>query len=383
MLLATVACEKIIDQLYPRTPGSDVVFGQSSQRGVDTKASYSGTVDANKFERIDWVTGDAIRIFCNEAGLPACKYADYTVTAEITSSGKSSSAKLTHNPEDQGLTWGTTNPHKFVALCPAPGHGVSGTSVKIDSATCVLPATQTFSGTTPVLSDGNYTAVPDSQYIYLVGYGSANPGEEGDPVNMYFDPAITTFEFTLQNDYASHGNMTVRKAGIRTASGNLVGSYTVNVTGINGTDGTLSSDDVNTNGLTGNEITMDFSTSLTIAYGKTLTFTLFAQPGNDITKLTFWFIDDDGYTRSFEFKYADSSKSSDGYVHFTAFHKARIHGLLAPESAGWTINMTPVVADWSESSEETEMESGNTLTFTTPAVSTWTEEDKGHLSYTD
>lgn len=367
---------------YSRLFGNDIHFGSSSNRGINTKASYSGVLTSG-YERIDWSEGDPIRIYCAEASEPSAKYADYTIaTGKVTNSGTSSSAKLTKENMAIGLRWGNENLiHHFTALCPTPGtNGIAGTSVAENTVTCVLPATQTCSGT-PTAVSGDYTAAVNTQYLYLAGYGTADPKAESTPVNLYFDPAVTTFQFTLTNAYASGNAMTIKSAGITTASGKLVGSYTVNVTGINATTGTLQTSNVGTSGLTDATVTMNFSPVLSIAKDKTLTFTLFTHPGYDITKLTFWMIDNDDVRRSFSFKYVDTSKGTDGWVNFTAFHKIKISGLMTPESAGWTINMIPMIADWNKTDKDTEMEGG--ISFTTPAVYTWEDEDKGNLSYFD
>jgi len=59
-------------------------------------------------------------------------------------------------------------------------------------------------------------------------------------------------------------------------------------------------------------------------------------------------------------------------VDFIAFHKARITGLLAPESAGWKINMVPVVTSWNDSNQDIDIsETGTTLSFVTPSVVSW------------
>lgn len=387
LLLLSVSCEKI-EQMFPRTTGSEIVFGHSSTNGTDTKAQYSGVVTGG-FERIDWVNGDSIRIYCAQADLPNVKYADYFVSTVNTPSGKSSSAKITHGEFDQGLTWGAANTlHKFAALCPSPAHGISGTSVSSEgTVTCVLPSVQKHSGIT-YRKSGNKSplAATNSKYIYLAGYGSAtsdSEGEKGDAVDLYFDPAFTTFEFTLQNDYASGNNMTIKKAGIATGTGCLAAKYDVKVSNIGSEDAkTLRTSDI-TNKVDGKDtVQMNFSPALSVAKGDSLTFTLFVQPGDDITKLTFWMVDDVGVKRSFDFKYTDPSKGTEGWVNFKAFHKSKIRGLMTPESAGWVINSIPVVAPWNKDDQkDVEMDYG--LSFTTPAVTEWADENKGNVTYTD
>jgi len=378
-LLVLFSCEKI-STFFPRTPGSDIVFGPSSNHGVNTKASYSGSLYSG-YERIDWADGDVIRIFCKEASAPAStKYADYKIISDSTRySGVSSLSKITLDPSClEGLQWGT-GLHKFSALCPAPGQGESGTSVYEDSVKCFLPDVQTYSSISyRKTGSKSPNALINDNYLYLAGHGEANTSGEGVPVALYFDPAVTTFEFTLQNDYASGNAMTIKKAGITTESGKLVGTYKIRVAEIDGEDRALKASDVDTTGIGGsNKITMNFSPTLSIAHGDSLTFTLFAQPHNDITKLTFWLVDSSDKVRSFKFKYSDPSKGTDGWVDFKALHKAKIRGIMTPEGAGWTINLLPVVAPWNNDNHyDEEMDSG--ISLDTPVVE-WIDENMGNI----
>ncbi|MCQ2183316.1 MAG: hypothetical protein MJY89_07955 [Bacteroidales bacterium] len=379
VLLTLVSCDKI-GQMFPRTPGSEIVFGTSSKRGVNTKAAFSGDVSTNKFERIDWEEGDPIRIYCAQAGEPAEKYADYTITADITPGDHRSEAKITHDPNAIGVRWGTENDHYFSALYPCPTTG-SGTAVAENAVTCCLPSVQTNSGISyRKESSKSPIAAPNKNYLFLAGHGAAKLSEKGGPVNLYFDPAVTTFEFTLQNDYASEENMIVTEAGITTTEGKLSGTYEVNVAGID-EGNALQMSSITLTGGDSNTVSMAFSE--TIAYGDSLTFTLFAQPANNIHHLTFWMKDDQGTKRSFPFKYAEPSRGVEGWVVFTALHKAKIRGILTPEGAGWTINLVPMVLEWGNNGEDVDIDEGNVLTFTSPVVTEWVPEDKGTISYSD
>lgn len=393
MLLALVSCGKM-GPLFPRTPGSEIVFGSSLRHGASTKAAYSGVLNGDKYERIDWVDGDKIRIYCQQAVMPedktvdpALHWADYSIkTGTVASEGVSSSAKVSHISSSQYLTWGApATKHWFSALCPAPGStgAVSGTAVSEDKVTCVLPDVQEYSKIEGTV------AKPNAAYMYLAGCGEAQSSEDkgGDAVNLYFDPAVTTFEFTLKNAYESGNSMTIASAGITVASGKLAGTYDVYVKDRIGVDitKTLKTTDISLSDEGSSEtITMNFSPVVTVAKDAEFTFTLFAQPGNNISKLTFWMIDESGVKRSFAFKYADPDNPDgvEGWVNFIAFHKARITGLMAPESAGWIINMVPVVVDWIPDEQEIDADAGSVLTFST-AVEEWTEQDNGNILYSE
>lgn len=402
--MLTSSCEKA-GQLFPRTPGSRIVFGSSTRRGSSTKVEYSGDVNsATKYERINWLDGDVISIYCKQANMadgstadPAFRFADYSVeTGSVTSSGSSSSARIEPLSGSAFLTWGEEGTmHYFSALYPAPGQGVANEAVKVseNTATCVIPAEQAFYGAAPSYDSktGKTVAEVNPIYLYLAGYGKARSGDESESeaVSIYFDPAVTTFEFTLVNVFESGNPMTIKRAGITTEDDiYLSGTYDVNVAGINATDGTLRTSDITFDGsdTKSKTLSMNFSPAVSIEKDEEFTFTLFAQPGSDISKLTFWMTDNSDVTRSFKFRYADknNSKGKDGWVNFTAFHKARITGLMAPEQAGWKINMVPVVVDWEKEFTDIEAdEDGNVLAFTTPVVTTWVPEDNGNIPFSE
>ena len=399
LLLLTTSCGKM-GLLYPRTPGSRIVFGTSTRHGASTKAAYTGEPDpTTRYQKINWEEGDLIRIFCAQAEMPGQEpgtsdkhFADYKVATDGVSpfGTTGSSAKIEPTGEDY-LTWGEAGEtHYFSALYPAPTN-TSGTSVSENTVTCCLPDVQTnggVSGTDPQI------AAVNKDYLFLAGYGEGKMEyKDGDePVNIYFDPAVTTFEFTLESVFES-GPMTIKSAGITTTADNeLTGTYDVYVKdkidgATSGEFKTLSTSDVTHKNDGSKTITMNFSPSVSVEKDKEFTFTLFAQPGCDITKLTFWMIDDNNIKRSFPFKYTDSyteadHKGPDNWVKFTAFHKARIKGLMAPESAGWIINMVPVVVDWIPDEQEIDADAGSVLTFSTE-VEEWNEQENGNILYSE
>ena len=61
-------------------PGEDIVFGASGEGKSLTKTSYSGVTNPQGMERVNWLPGDRIRIFCAEASTTTGGYVDYNVT---------------------------------------------------------------------------------------------------------------------------------------------------------------------------------------------------------------------------------------------------------------------------------------------------------------
>lgn len=387
LAIVCAACSKTL-ALFSRAYGQYIVFGTTRNGGTGTKVAYSGVLDSKDYERIDWLEGDILRIVCPEASEPDTKYADYTVASgSVTSSGRSSSAGIEIVSGQSGLKWGDPGMHHFTALYPAPGTGVDGTGVKPDTVTCVLPETQVCAGVA-TLADNSCIARVNPDYIYLAGHSTAvaleDGDDEGEPVNIWFDPAVSSFEFVLLNDYDSKSDMTVKKAGITADSGVLCGTYCVDVTEISDSDSLDTSHIGEIGGDASSSTFMEFDEALVIPYGKSLTFTLFTHPKYNITKLTFWFVDAAGVKRSYALRYKDNSKGVDGWVEFRAFHKSLLRGIMAPETAGWTINTIPIVASWgSDENTEIDIETGRTQTFESVAVVEWEDGEEGDITLKD
>lgn len=347
-LLTLLSCNGKEEPQSARAEGEEIIFGAVSN-AESTKASYSGELDADSNERINWQTGDRVRIVCPQASAPtdryladhpSDKYEDYTVTS-VKSDGAQSSAGITHPGSNIGLRWGT-GLHYFYSMYPCPSDldqkvnmTDDGTNIK---ATCILPATQSY-GSLSKDSNNNYTATANPLYMYLIGYATASSTDSG-PVQIEYNPAFTSFEITVQNDFASKNDMTVASAGIFTSeSGKYLtgtdGEYQVRIN-----DNKVETADISS-GTGSQSVTMNFSEGnnsyITLAYGKKLTFTLFAQPGHDISQLTFTMTDKDGAVRSSALKYRKATDTD--WVTFKALHKSRITGLMAPETSRWYINL--------------------------------------------
>jgi len=363
-------------QQYSREYGKPIVFGSAENNGSNTRAAYSGTITGG-YERIDWTYGDTIRIYCAQASAESGPYKDYYITSGTIKGNNASSRAGIQCASTISLQWGEAGLHKFTSLYPAPGHGVDGCSVKEDSVTCVIPVVQTNGEIT--CNSGNFTAAADKKYIYLAGYASANGGEdvEKDPVQIAYDPAFTAFEFTLTNGFTSDERMIVDSVGIKTSGTDfLAGKYAVGVVGIDTLSGVLTSSKINMYESTGaREVKMKFSSPVSVAKDSSVTFTLFVQPSSDVDSITFWFKDTGNCRRSFAFRYsADSS-----WVSFAALHKAKIKGLIAPESAGWTINMIPLVSAWSSDAKDIDADLSTATSFITPTVTDWEDGESGTI----
>ena len=140
LLLAGCVKEKSNDDIY-RPVGSEIVFGAETEydNGEDTRTVYSGsdvTSGSTKYERIDWVQGDNMKIFY-KVGSAAASNGTYEVGSSITTAptNKDSKADIFHSAGTK-LTWGTGGDHVFTAVYPASAT-FDGTSMSGS-----IPATQ-------------------------------------------------------------------------------------------------------------------------------------------------------------------------------------------------------------------------------------------------
>lgn len=109
--------------------GDNVEFrvraGYENNGGNDTRTVYTGktyTIDGKTYERVDWVEGDQIRIFCKEAQNPAegVNYSDYKIVRHENAAGKDYGYLERVNPNGS-LQWGDpSKKHTFYAFYPSP-----------------------------------------------------------------------------------------------------------------------------------------------------------------------------------------------------------------------------------------------------------------------
>lgn len=318
--------------------GTPIVFtaNTSYSNGIPTRTVYSGkdennntVVSTSQWERIDWVTGDLISIYC--AGETAWKnlfrnatghVADYRITShsETADDWRESRATLA-NAGTNGLTW-EEKAHVFFALYPSPStSGVDGSKVSVDGNRFrgIIPASQTKS-----LKAGSTTFyLPDMNYAYM---WAASESAAGQDVSLDFKPLMTAFEFTV--DSAGEDELQVYSFSM-TSSQDLYGEFAADVSGdLSGF--TLSS--VSNGGKT---VSVDFggtSAPTVIHKGNPITFTVFTLP-RSVPDLTIAFETDKG-TKTLELK------QNDAWVEFPGCKKIRITGLGIPSDMSWEYHLT-------------------------------------------
>ena len=179
---------------FPHAVGDEIVFGaragfenadNSSSRTVYSGETYQAS--GKTFERIDWVAGDKIQIYCPQANPVK------TVNYDIVDNNKSYSNIKKCEDQDRGLQWGSNDVHTFYAMYPF----VDNEYIKMDG-TIVNGYIPFYQEGDIKLKDDCYVVNHDMTYAYMVAKNSAIPTSE-DAVNLTFYPIITALEITLIN----------------------------------------------------------------------------------------------------------------------------------------------------------------------------------------
>lgn len=346
-LVLLAACQKT-----PQS-GQVVRFTAVSKAEPVTKTGYTGVKDGTK-ERIDWKTGDAIRIYSDRAtasNVNTYKWADYTVSGSPIASEATSTADISVTSAQGGLTWIDDAAHAFYAIYPSPGgddSGIKGTSVSPFEGT--IPAAQVgtkVEGLTPIES-GCLTSVyyPPMNNAYMVAFKSLS--NSGSKAYLDFEPAYTAFHICAGR---KDTDITLKSVELSSVSSALTGGFTMYADGGTWNYPTVAHDPGNND-----KITFTFSEGDIVldSSNPQVEFVLFALPQN-LSGLTLKFnVEIGGETkyRTLELKYI----AGNTWIDFSARHKALLKGLLIP-GATWTVDdSTPVVlresvAPWDDNAQ--------------------------------
>ncbi len=311
--LLLAGCQKF-GALAPGNKSAVRFTAVSSAAG--TKTAYSGvetTEGTRKYERIDWVNGDAIRIWSDVAtvGNTASHWSDYTVTGAGAdpNNPRYSNASLA-NRSDNGLTWGAAGNYKFHAVYPAR-------TISADGATtaCHIPDEQAPAfGTTRV-------GAPDMSNAFMTASTTATTATagEGVPVRLLFDPAFTAFEVSLASESQT---LYLDSFSIQSDGGSPVaGDFTVTFEGTGDSKYAPST----TAGTTQSRISVDLN-DMVLTPTNGLTFTVFALPeAYDDLSITFNVKTD--LTAATPTSRTLKLQRSGSYVEFAQCAKHRIYGL--------------------------------------------------------
>ena len=335
--------------------GQPVSFSASTSysNGAGTKTEYSGEFvsveglsgTTSSYERIDWVSGDKIRIYSPEATRANQHFADYQIVGQITPNGKNSSAQIAplsdpnapgaSGTDGGGLVWSDASSHSFYALYPSPRTDGALVTMSDNTVTATIPDHQQMRTRATLTNDAGevvgYLYRPDMRLAYMYAAASAT---SGGTVELQFKPLMTAFEITLgtgadqmgiKSIYLSTGEVGTQLAG--TFSGNIQ-SY--NSFALSGNPTATSKF------LYADLPEFEEGGTLILEKGKPITFTLFGLP-IDHTGLALKILLADNTTREIELRYANDPTH---FVSFDACRKYRITNLEAPEAV-WIYTLEP------------------------------------------
>lgn len=306
-LLAT-ACQdnEVVNnggEVTPAAVGDEILFGGRAgfENGDSkTRTEYSGveyTYNGVRYERINWVAGDAVEIHSPEAANgPKAQYAISGVKA-----GDESAADGANNGEDyafltkmdeNALQWGSDDVHTFYAMYPSARmfddpDGTVAQGIHMDGTTMngIVPISQVPASVT--VTDGHYVAHPDMKYAYMVAKSEAT--REKASVSLSFVPVVTVAEIQMVLPSTSTSPtglvepVTIQE--IQVSGTGIAGAFTADLAAWNPTE---TSTPVCTNSNASDLIqltTIYNNKAITIQPGGSLTFTVFLLPGADINDL--------------------------------------------------------------------------------------------------
>ena len=320
ILLLAAACVK--EEGGGALPGEGIVFRASSEydNGPETKTVYSGVEYGGK-ERIDWVTGDRIRIFSDKARHPSgTQYSDYQVTGVTpgTGSAQAISYASVKNVGNNGLHWGT-GVHHFYAVYPSPEANSNISVVNFQHWNMTLPK--------------NQLQAAQMDYAYMAASVQTN---EKATVNLSFKPMFTAFQFTVRSE--TDASMTITSFSLSTGENKaMAGSCDATPSPhTNTAQSTLAFSNFTPYSQAdgNNTITVDMGSGVTVTPSSYATITVFALP-QDYSQLTASFTTSTGETKSLMLQDAQGQ-----WVTFQAGHKYNITGLGLP--GAWTYTVSDI-----------------------------------------
>ena len=331
-------CEEPLN--WDRIKGRQVQFEVSSRSDVKTKTSYSDafyTEGGRNFERINWVTGDQIRIYSSNTAKVSSNigdyydYYDYSI-ASVTPNDRRSDATLTQPAAGEGLVWGD-DPYDvtFYGTYPPVNPRRNESNELIAFVDMSIPATQepTWSGR---------VGTPKMSYAYMVSAPATFQGTDVDgqtvpKMHMDFYPLFNAFYFVLasQDNEIRLNSLTLSTNAL---SDYLSGRFTYMTSKLtaNGPD----VGGVSHVGGNGTSVSVNFPAGTMISSTDSVKVTLLTLPPQTtaISDLKLTINYNDGKVAQLPLKYSNGNP-----LQFPAFHKARITGLAMEGGENWQLKV--------------------------------------------
>lgn len=273
----------------PVQVGDEIMFGANAGFEIsnpESRTEYGGTeniVDGK--EPINWTEGDQVEIYCAEASNgPTAHY-----TVQTGTDNGSTITYLVKNG-DSSLQWGGNDTHTFYAMYPSSQMFTADQStlaqgVKMDGTklTGIIPAAQNLASITE--TNGNYVVAPDMKYAYMAARSTATRADGS--VNLNFVPIVTAVQIQLivptSVTSGTGAVVPVSIAEIQVQGSGIAGGFTADLSKWTGTYPECTNSEDGTDNI---QIPVwQDNKPITLAAGKSLTFTVFLRPGADISNL--------------------------------------------------------------------------------------------------
>lgn len=310
---AAVSCNKTetrINEIH-FVPSSTGFSDQSGTRTVFTGEKVGGV------ERIDWVAGDILRIYCGEGTMGGSSnrhYCDYAVTAASSSGSSVCTATINPATDLHGMQWGTGT-HYFYAMYPSPAtEGLEGVSFEDGAMVFAMPAVQTITR-----KENTGTWLPDMKYAPMLAYSTVEANANSVPLT--FSPKYTAFTFSVNK--MNYQSIHLREFTLTAKSGNLTGVYTIGHSANGDFNAAVTSVE---NG--GQIITVNLDGVVMDATTPDFTLTVMAVP-ESLSGLTIGYTGDEIGTRTLALSYSNGNP-----IVFAPYKKFIIKGLTFPEGEG-------------------------------------------------
>ena len=286
-----------------------------------TKTTYTGEKSGG-VERIDWTSGDLIRIVSDEAYVmdePTRNYSDFRVDS-FTNTDAVSTAVILPATDPNSLQWGSGK-HTFWAMYPSPATvGLSGADLAADGTmTFTIPSTQTIEHK----SETNIW-LPDMTLAPL--FAKKTVGAPTSSVPLTFSPQYTAYSITIGK--GSLERVELASFTLSAETGNLAGEFTTSAPGsASVTSGTQ-------------EIDIDLSGIVLDEDMPTFTFSILALP-EEVSGVKILFKGDfngsGDLSQQCSLRLRDKDKND---ITFIPYMKYNISGLAFPEILEATIEDT-------------------------------------------
>lgn len=187
-------------------PGDGIVFGSSASfeldadedAGVKTRTIYTGDFyeeGGKKFEKIHWVAGDKVNIYCDQASI---KQLTYQVTAENSgvdtgASGNYHKTGLKPVGVENGMQWGTGE-HTFYSVYPATE--ITYTDANTATVSGTILDVQTPESITKDSNTNTWTVKPNMDLAYMIAKTTVNPATTRT-VQLQYTPIVSAVQVTL------------------------------------------------------------------------------------------------------------------------------------------------------------------------------------------